>query len=49
VNAPAVKASMPLGRVTMNVVKGGLDLPAEHGHDLAVIAGAAGAVRFESP
>jgi len=49
VNAPAVKASMPLGQVTMDVVKGGLDLPAERGRDLAVIASAAVAVRFEAP
>ena len=49
VNAAAVKASMPLGQVTVNVVKGGLDLPAEDGHDLAVIASAAIAVRFEAP
>jgi uncharacterized protein (TIGR02058 family) len=49
VNAAAVKASMPLGQVAVNVVKGGLDLPAEHGHDLAVIASAAIAVRFEAP
>jgi uncharacterized protein (TIGR02058 family) len=49
VNAAAVTASMPLGQVTVKVVKGGLDLPAEHGHDLAVIASAAIAVRFEAP
>jgi len=49
VNAAAVKAGMPLGQVTVNVVKGGLDVPAEHGHDLAVIASAAIAVRFEAP
>ena len=49
VNAAAVKASMPLGQVTVNVVKGGLDVPAQDGHDLAVIASAAIAVRFEAP
>ena len=49
VNVAAVKASLPLGQVTVRVVKGGLDLPAEHGHDLAVIASAAVAVRFEAP
>jgi len=49
VNAAAVKASMPLGQVTVKVVKGGLDLPARDGHDLAVIASAAIAVRFEAP
>ena len=49
VNAAAVKASMPLGQVKVNLVKGGLDLPAQDGHDLAVIASAAIAVRFEAP
>ena len=49
VNAAAVKAGMPLGQVTVKVVKGGLDLAAEHGYDLAVIASAAIAVRFEAP
>ncbi|HEY9446287.1 MAG TPA: Lin0512 family protein [Burkholderiales bacterium] len=49
VNAERVKASLPLGQVTVNVVKGGLDLPAEEGHDLAVVASAAIAVRFEAP
>jgi len=49
VNAEKVKSSLPLGQVTVKVVKGGLDLPAEQGHDLAVIASAAIAVRFEAP
>jgi uncharacterized protein (TIGR02058 family) len=49
VNAAKVKASMPLGKVTVNVVKGGLNLPAKDGHDLAVIASAAIAVRFDAP
>ena len=49
VNAAAVKASLPLGHVTVTVVKGGLDLPAEQGHDLLVVASAAIAVRFEAP
>jgi uncharacterized protein (TIGR02058 family) len=49
VDAAAVKASMPLGQVKVNVVKGGLDVPAADGHDLAVIASAAVAVRFEAP
>jgi hypothetical protein len=35
--------------VTVNVVKGGLDVPAADGHDLAVIASAAIAVRFDLP
>jgi uncharacterized protein (TIGR02058 family) len=49
VNAEAVRASLPRGKVTVRVVKGGLDVPDEDGHDLAVIASAAVAVRFELP
>jgi uncharacterized protein (TIGR02058 family) len=49
VDAAAVKASLPYGVVTVNVVKGGLDVPAEGRHDLAVIASAAIAVRFDLP
>jgi uncharacterized protein (TIGR02058 family) len=49
VNAAKVKASLPLGQVTVSVVKGGLDLPAADGHDLAVVASAAVAVRIEAP
>jgi uncharacterized protein (TIGR02058 family) len=49
VNAETVKASLPHGHVTVKVVKGGLDVPAEGGHDLAVIASAAIAVRFDLP
>jgi uncharacterized protein (TIGR02058 family) len=47
VDAAAVKASLPHGQVTVKVVKGGLNVPPEGGHDLAVIASAAVAVRFE--
>jgi uncharacterized protein (TIGR02058 family) len=49
VNAGKVKASLPLGQVTVKVVKGGLDLPAADGHDLVAIASAAIAVRVEVP
>ncbi len=49
VNAAKIKASLPLGQVKVNVVRGGLDLPARDGHDRAVIASAAIAVRFEAP
>jgi len=49
VDAAAVKSSLPHGQVTLNVVKGGLDVPAEGQHDLAVIAAAAVAVRFDLP
>jgi uncharacterized protein (TIGR02058 family) len=49
VNAAKIKASLPLGTVTVNVVKGGLDLPGKEGHDPVVVASAAIAVRFEAP
>jgi uncharacterized protein (TIGR02058 family) len=49
VDAGAVKASLPRGQVSVKVVKGGLDVPEEDGHDSAVIASAAVAVRFELP
>ena len=49
VDAAAVKASLPRGQVTVKVVKGGLDVPEEGRHDLAVIASAAIAVRFDLP
>ncbi|MBV9250019.1 MAG: Lin0512 family protein [Acetobacteraceae bacterium] len=47
VDATAVKASLPHGKVTVHVVKGGLDVPDDEGTDTAVIASAAIAVRFE--
>jgi len=49
VDAAAVKAVLPLGRVTVKVVKGGLDVPQEGAHDLIAIASAAVAVRFDLP
>ena len=49
VDLAAVKASLPHGQVTVNAVKGGLDVPAEGAHDAAVIAAAAIAVRFDLP
>ena len=49
VDAAAVKASLPHGQVTVRVVKGGLDVPDDAGTDIAVIASAAVAVRFELP
>jgi uncharacterized protein (TIGR02058 family) len=49
VDAEAVRASLPRGRATVQVVKGGLDVPEEDGHDRAVIATAALAVRFDLP
>ncbi len=49
VDVEAVRTSLPYGVVTARVVKGGLDVPAEGSHDLAVIASAAIAVRFDLP
>ena len=49
VDAAAVKASLPRGQVTVKVVKGGLDVPGEGGHDPIVIASAGIAARFEMP
>ena len=47
VDAAAVKASLPRGTVTVEVVRGGLDVPGEGDHDPIVIATAAIAVRLE--
>ena len=49
VDAARVKAALPHGTVTVRVKKGGLDVPGEGGHDPAVIATAAVAVRVELP
>ena len=49
VDADAVKASLPHGRVTVKVVKGGLDVPDEQAGDFAAIAAAAVAVRLDLP
>ena len=49
VDAAAVRKSLPRGQVAVKVVKGGLDVLDEDGHDRAVIASAAIAVRFELP
>ena len=49
VDAAVVAASIPHGRVKVNVMKGGLDVPEDDRDDLAVIASAAVAVRFEMP
>ncbi len=49
VDAAAVKASLPHGKATVKVVKGGLDVPDDTSGDIAVIASAAVAVRFEAP
>jgi uncharacterized protein (TIGR02058 family) len=49
VDAEKVRASLPHGKATVKVVKGGLDVPPEGIHDMAVIASAAVAVRFDLP
>ena len=49
VDAEAVRKSLPRGTVTVKVVKGGLDIPEEDGHDEAVIASAAVEVRYDLP
>lgn len=47
VDIERVKASLPLGNVTVKAVKGGLDVPDPDFNDPAVIASAAIAVRIE--
>jgi len=49
VDAGKVKASLRHGEVKVNVVKGGLDVPADGSHDMAAIASAAVAVRYDLP
>lgn len=49
VDASAVQAALPYGTVTVDVVKGGLDVPDEVRNDVAVIASAAIAVRLNLP
>jgi uncharacterized protein (TIGR02058 family) len=49
VDLEAVRHSLPYGIVTVKAVKGGLNVPAEYSHDMAVIASAAVAVRFDLP
>ena len=41
VDAAVVKTALPHGQVTVNVIKGGLDVPDEEVGDVAVIASAA--------
>lgn len=49
VDIEAVRKSLPYGVVTARAVQGGLDVPEEGHHDMAVIASAAIAVRFDLP
>jgi len=48
VDAAKVQASLPHGQVSVSVVKGGLDVPDPEGGDVAIIASAAIAVRFDN-
>ncbi len=49
VDAAAVKATLPHGQVRVTVVKGGLDILSDDGHDTAVVASAAISVRMPLP
>ena len=47
IDAAAVAAELPYGRVTVEAVRGGLDVPSESGSDLMVMVNAAVLVCFE--
>ena len=49
VDTEKIKASLPVGQVTVKAVKGGLDVPDTEHNDPAVIASAAIAVRIDLP
>jgi uncharacterized protein (TIGR02058 family) len=49
VDPAVVKTVLPHGQVTVNVIKGGLDIPDEEVGDVAVIASAGVAVRLDLP
>lgn len=49
VDTAAVKSALPHGKVTVRVVKGGLDVPDDSSGDVAVIASAAVTVRLDLP
>jgi len=49
VNREAIQAALPYGTVTVNVIKGGLDVPDEAIGDFAVIASAAIVVSLDLP
>lgn len=49
IDAAAVKAALPHGQVTVDVVKGGLDVREDGLLDVTVIASAAVAVRLDLP
>tara|TARA_R110000787_G_scaffold63816_1_gene144628 strand:+ start:783 stop:1124 length:342 start_codon:yes stop_codon:yes gene_type:complete len=47
VDTDAVARALPYGRITVNAVAGGLDVPADDGTDFAAIATAAVIVRLD--
>jgi uncharacterized protein (TIGR02058 family) len=49
VDLDAVKAALPVGKVSVAAVKGGLDVADPEADDMAVIASAAVEVRLELP
>lgn len=49
VDTDAVKATLPHGKVTVNAVKGGIDVPDENSGDFAIIANAAIVVKLDLP
>jgi uncharacterized protein (TIGR02058 family) len=49
VDAEKVRASLPHGKASVKVVKGGLDVPDDAGGDVAVIASAAVVVKLDLP
>ena len=49
VDPEAVKSTLPSGQVSVNVVKGGLDVPDEEIDDIAVIASAPVEVKVDMP
>lgn len=49
VNSEAVRSALPVGQVSVQVVKGGLDVPDAEAGDVAVIASAAVEVRLDLP
>lgn len=49
VDLEKVKATLPVGTITVKAVKGGLDVPDEEAGDIAVIASAAVEVRLDLP
>jgi uncharacterized protein (TIGR02058 family) len=49
VNCEKVAAKLPIGQISVNAIKGGLDVPDDEGDDVAVIATAAIDVYLDLP